>query len=339
MPLPPRTWNIWMEPCRYWTWRRGREDICLGAQNALPCGMTTPHPLHRILLLSAAFLAVAAPAWAEGFKTGTQWEGSIFRDAKGLVKSCVASQTFDTGTTLSFALTRERDLFLILQNTAVDLPKGERVSIGYAIDHGVAYSTQAFVVRDTVVLDLPNTPSVRDLLSNGIWLSVEGVERTEDFALKGIAESLKTLIACVDQPATVARQQPEPKQPVSRAAAVTPPPAPPPPAAPSTGVAPSALTKADPAPSAPSAGGGVQAQLGTYISENRAGSEWERLKKRLTPMLDAYEPIFVPQVRSTDGRALTLVRVGSFANRDEAARFCDEVKAKGHPDCKPILRP
>ncbi|PWC41185.1 hypothetical protein TSO221_24335 [Azospirillum sp. TSO22-1] len=96
---------------------------------------------------------------------------------------------------------------------------------------------------------------------------------------------------------------------------------------------------AEPAAKAEPAAGGVQAQIGTYVSDARAAAEWERLKKRLSPVLDSYDPLYVPQTRSTDGRTLWLVRVGSFASRDEATRFCDEVKAKGHPDCKPILRP
>ncbi|PWC31585.1 hypothetical protein, partial [Azospirillum sp. TSO22-1] len=189
--------------------------------------MTRPS-VRRALLLAAAFAALATPARAEGFRTGTAWEGSLFRDAKGQVKSCAAAQRFDTGTTLSFALTREKDLFLILQNSAIDLPKGERVPVAYAVDRGVAYTTQAFVVRDSVVIDLPNTPAVRDLLSGGSWLSVEGTERSEDFSLKGVAESLKTLTACIEQPAAAKPAPPEPR------VAAAPPPAPPPPPAPAS---------------------------------------------------------------------------------------------------------
>lgn len=337
--------------------------------------MTTPRPFRQTLLLAAALATLAGPAWAEGFKTGSQWDGAIFRDAKGQVKSCAAVQKFDTGTTLSFALTRDKDLFLVLQNTAIDLPKGERVPIAYAIDRGLAYTTQAYVVRDSVVLDLPNTPAVRDLLSAGSMLSVEGAERTEEFSLKGVAESLKALATCLEQPqpvATAAAKPPQvepprpaaapapapapaappPAPPAVVAAAPPPPPAPPPAAAPAPppeapaaeAAPPEPKAKAEPAPqptaTQPTATpGGLQAQLGTYMSETRAGAEWGRLKKRVAPVLDSYEPIFVPQVRSTDGQTLTLVRVGPFASRDEASRFCDEVKAKGHPDCKPILRP
>lgn len=269
--------------------------------------MTTPPSLRQTVLLAAAFLTVAAPAWAEGFKTGSLWEGTIFRDGRGQVKSCVAAQKFDTGTTLSFALTREKDFFLILRNTAIDLPKGERMSLGYAIDHGLAYTAQAYMVHDNVVMDLPNTPAVRDLLSSGTWLSVEGAERSEDFSLKGVAESLKALTVCLEQPAAVARpQQPEPPTPATAAVP---------------------------------AGGGGQVQVGTYVSENRAEAEWKRLQKRLAPLLDAYEPLFVPQTRSTDGAVLTLVRLAGFADRETATRFCAEVRAKGHPDCKPIMRP
>ncbi|WP_431856571.1 SPOR domain-containing protein [Azospirillum sp.] len=290
--------------------------------------------MRRTLLLAAAVTALATPAWAEGFRTGTAWEGSLFRDAKGQVKSCAAAQRFDTGTTLSFALTREKDLFLVLQNSAIDLPKGERVPVAYAVDRGVAYTTQAFVVRDSVVIDLPNTPAVRDLLAGGSWLSIEGTERSEDFSLKGVAESLKALTACIEQP--VAAAKPAPPEPRVAAAAPPPPPAPPPAA---TAPPPPAPVAAEPVAKAESAAGGVQAQIGTYVSDTRAAAEWERLKKRLSPVLDSYDPLYVQQTRSTDGRTLWLVRVGSFADRDEATRFCDEVKAKGHPDCKPILRP
>jgi hypothetical protein len=308
--------------------------------------MTTPLSLRQTLLLAATFLTVAAPAWAEGFKAGPPWEGTIFRDGRGQVKSCAAAQKFDTGTTLSFALTRDKDFFLILQNTAIDLPKGERVSVGYSIDRGLAYTAQAYVVRDSVVVDLPTSPAVRDLLSNGAWLSVEGVERTEDFSLKGAAESLKALTACVEQTPAVAAKpqppQPEPRQPAPPPVVAAAPPAPEP--------APAALPPVQPEPAraeppkpetadAAPAVGGVQVQVGTYVSENRAGAEWERLKKRMTPLFDSYEPLFVPQTRSTDGRVLTLVRLAGFANRDAASRFCEEVRAKGHPDCKPIMRP
>ena len=286
-------------------------DICLRAQNTLPCGMSKPPSLRQSLVLAAALLTVAGPASAEGFKTGSLWEGTIFRDGRGQVKSCTAAQKFDTGTTLSFALTREKDLFLVMQNSAIDLPRGERVSVGYAIDHGLAYTAQAYVVRDSVVVDLPNTPTVRDLLSTGAWLSIEGVERNEDFSLKGVAESLKTLTTCVEQtPVAV------PSAPTS--------PAPTPAAPPLTATAP--------------ASGGVQVQVGTYVSEGRAGAEWERLKKRMSPLFDGHEPLFVPQTRSTDGTVLTLVRLSGFADRESATQFCAEVKAKGHPDCKPIMR-
>ncbi|WP_448188231.1 SPOR domain-containing protein [Azospirillum sp. sgz301742] len=304
--------------------------ICLGARNALPCGMNKPpSSLRRTLLLAAAFLTVAAPALAEGFKAGSPWEGTIFRDARGQVKSCVAAQKFDTGTTLSFALTREKDFFLILQNTPIDLPKGERLSVGYSIDHGLAYTAPAYMVRDSVVVDLPTGPAVRDLLSTGQWLSVEGVERTEDFSLKGVGESLKALAACVEQTPAVARAPEPPPAPVA-AAPVAPPPAP---IAATPPAEPAPATAADPAV------GGVQVQVGTYVSENRAGAEWKRLQKRMSPLFDAYEPLFVPQTRSTDGTVLTLVRLTGFADREAAAQFCQEVKAKGHPDCKPILRP
>jgi len=321
--------------------------------------MTTP-TYCQTLVLAAALLAAAVPASAESFDTGSIWEGTAFRDGDGKLKSCAVGRKFQNGTTLSFAQTREQDFFVVLQNTTIDLPQGEKGVVRYSVDQGVGYTANAYLMRDNVVVDLPNTPAVKDLLVGGTWLSLEGVERHEEYSLKGVGESLKALAACMDPPKVATR--PDPKAGVKEAKeakAPQPAPAPTPAAAPAVPASPAppapppaapevpAAAEPAPAPQAPAAQasatvataptpGGVHVQIGTYVSDTRAQSEFGRLKDRVRPLLDGYEPVFVPLTRSTDGRTLIVLRIAGLANREDAKRLCEELRAQNHQDCKPV---
>jgi len=87
------------------------------------------------------------------------------------------------------------------------------------------------------------------------------------------------------------------------------------------------------APPAPAdTAGGVRVQLGAFVTEKRAQDEWAWMQRKHPALFQGREPVFV-----TDGqRPLVHMRIG-FADRAEAARFCEEASA-AKVDCT-ILRP
>ena len=92
-----------------------------------------------------------------------------------------------------------------------------------------------------------------------------------------------------------------------------------------------AVAPASPAPVPASTAVGVPGtttvQLATVHSEAATTYEWHRLQKRLPDLLGSREPFVT--VAEQRGRSLWLLHTGGFANRGQAAAFCQRVHAKG----------
>lgn len=250
-------------------------------------------------LLPAAIMLAAGTAVAAGetFDAGNAWKGNIVRDGNGQLESCAIIREFDDDSVLSFALTREHDFFMIVSNPRIRLPARGTTSVRYMVDDGVAYKAPAEAMRQSVVVDLPDNGALRELLGNGNWLYLNELGDV-GYSLKGAKQSLRAMADCVER----------------QLAAETAPPVP---------------AKAGPVAATPApVRTGVEVDLGTYDSEERARVDWLHMKKVLGGLLDGREPLFVTRTRTRDGRAFTALRVAGFAGRDAAARFCQAMQAK-----------
>lgn len=243
---------------------------------------------RRALPVTVLLAAATAAAAGETFDAGTAWRGSIVRNGNGTLESCAVMREFDDDSVLSFALTREQDFFMIVSNPRARMPPGDAFSLRYRVDNGVVYQAPAEAMRQSVVVDLPDNAALRELLGNGNWLYLNELGDV-GYSLQGARQSLRAMADCVARELT----------------------------------AESAPAKAEPA-----VPGGVAVDLDTYDTEERARVDWLHMKKVMGGLLDGREPSFLTRTRSRDGRAFTVLRIGGFAGRDEAARFCAAMQAK-----------
>ena len=161
--------------------------------------MTKPPQFCRRLLPAAVMLAVAtSPAWAETFDIGTAWKGNVVRNGNGRIESCAVMRTFDDDSVLSFALTRDHDFFLVVSNPRIPLPGAGAGTVRYMVDNGLAYEAPAEAVRQSVVIDLPDTDAMQELLRNGTWLFLDKLGDV-GYSLDGTRQSLHALSGCVEQ--------------------------------------------------------------------------------------------------------------------------------------------
>ncbi len=72
----------------------------------------------------------------------------------------------------------------------------------------------------------------------------------------------------------------------------------------------------------------IQADLGAYASHRLAQRDWDTLAKRLGTAVDGKGALFITTRRSSDGQPIVQLRVGGFADRAAAERFCQDVKGK-----------
>lgn len=72
----------------------------------------------------------------------------------------------------------------------------------------------------------------------------------------------------------------------------------------------------------------IQADLGAYANHRLAQRDWDTLAKRLGAAADGKGALFVTTRRSSDGQTVVQLRVGGFADRAAAERFCQDVKDK-----------
>lgn len=72
----------------------------------------------------------------------------------------------------------------------------------------------------------------------------------------------------------------------------------------------------------------IQADLGAYANHRLAQRDWDTLAKRLGAAADGKGALFVTTRRSSDGKPVVQLRVGGFADRAAAERFCQDVKEK-----------
>lgn len=290
--------------------------------------MTKARVAYRILgLLGLALAAGSGPALAAPAAEPPVWETKTIRDARGRLESCAIVRAFDDASILSFALSRERDFFMVVSNPDLHLPSGWGGMAHYAIDDGLEFRAYAEAVGGSLIVDLPESAALQVMLGDGSWLYI-GELGDRGYALDGLKVGLRSLGKCVDQAmAAEAGAGAKPKEtaaapePAKPAAATTPVPAqaqtsPPVPAAPT------------PAPPAPSAAAVVEADLGTYDFEETARTDWPHLQRRLSPLLNNREPVIRPRIRSRDGRVFYSLRVGGFPDRAAAERFCNAVEAK-----------
>jgi hypothetical protein len=253
--------------------------------------MIEPFEFCRRLLPAAVMLAAATvPARGETFDAGTAWKGNIVRNGNGQLESCAVLRDFEDNSVLSFALTRDRDFFLVVGNPRFHLPEGETRTVRYRVDKGLVYEAPADMLRQSAIIDLPDADGTQDLLRHGDWLFLDGLGDDVGYALDGARQSLRAMSDCVAR-----------------------------------GLA--AETAAPVVAAAPAAGG-AEVELGTYAAEPVAREDWQHMKKVLGGLLDGREPTFATRTRSKDGRAFTVVRIAGFAGRDEAMRFCKAMQAK-----------
>ncbi|WP_431855719.1 SPOR domain-containing protein [Azospirillum sp.] len=247
----------------------------------------------RLLPFAILLAASTAVAAGETFDAGTAWRGNIVRNGNGALESCAVMREFDDDSVLSFALTREQDFFMIVSNPRTRMPPGGAFGVRYMVDDGVVYQAPAEAMRQSVVVDLPDNAALRELLGNGHWLYLNELGDV-GYSLQGAKQSLRAMADCVT------RQLAAETGPVKGASAIV----------------------------AGLASGGVVAELDLYASEERARVDWLHMKTVMGGLLDGREPLFLTRTRSKDGRSFTLLRVGGFAGRDEAAQFCAAMRAK-----------
>lgn len=72
----------------------------------------------------------------------------------------------------------------------------------------------------------------------------------------------------------------------------------------------------------------IQADLGAYANHRLAQRDWDTLAKRLGAAADGKGALFVTTRRNSDGQTVVQLRVGGFADRAAAERFCQDVKDK-----------
>ncbi|WP_247894589.1 TolC family protein [Azospirillum sp. B510] len=72
----------------------------------------------------------------------------------------------------------------------------------------------------------------------------------------------------------------------------------------------------------------IQADLGAYASHRLAAQEWDMIAKRLGPATEGAGALYITTRRSGDGKLITQLRAGGFADRAGADRFCQRVKDK-----------
>lgn len=73
--------------------------------------------------------------------------------------------------------------------------------------------------------------------------------------------------------------------------------------------------------------GGAQVQLAALSTEAAAKSEWRDLTRRVPGLLSGRQPVF--SQKTIGGHVFWQVRAGGFANRTDAAEFCQRVRARG----------
>lgn len=267
-----------------------------------------------------ALLAGAGPAPGAPQPEPSVWETKTLRDPQGRLESCVAMREFDDSSILSFALSRDRDFFLLVSNPGLHLPSGWGGMAHYAVDDGLEFRAYAEAVGGSLIIDLPETAALQVMLSDGTWLYI-GELGDRGYALDGVKRALWSLAGCVDQAlAAEAAPAAKPKQ-----AAASPAPAKPMPAPAPTQLSARATPPASAEPPVPSA---AEADLGTYDFEETARADWPHLQKRFGPLLADREPILRQRIRSRDGRAFYSLRVGGFPDRAAAEQFCRALEAK-----------
>lgn len=72
----------------------------------------------------------------------------------------------------------------------------------------------------------------------------------------------------------------------------------------------------------------IQVELGAYISHKLAQRDWDTLARRLGAAAEGKGALFVTTRRTVDGKPVVQLRVGGFADRAAADRFCEDVKGK-----------
>lgn len=161
-------------------------------------GMIEPLAICRRLLPAAVMFAVATvPAWAETFDAGTAWKGNIVRGSGGQMESCAVNREFEDDSVLSFALTRDRDFFLVVGNPRFRLPEGAMRTVRYKVDRGLVYEAPADMLQQSAIIDLPDADGTQELLRHGNWLFLDGLGGDVGYALDGARQSLRALTDCI----------------------------------------------------------------------------------------------------------------------------------------------
>ncbi len=89
------------------------------------------------------------------------------------------------------------------------------------------------------------------------------------------------------------------------------------------------------APPSPPLRSGIEVQLAAMDSEELAKTEWARLDRKMPDILRGHAPLVARFER--DGHQYWRLRTGYFATTADAAKFCDDMKAKGAA-CEPLRR-
>jgi Flp pilus assembly protein TadD len=100
------------------------------------------------------------------------------------------------------------------------------------------------------------------------------------------------------------------------------------PSSPPASTAHSAAASAAPAPAA-SNGGSYQVQLGALGSQDGAQSAWDTMSGAMPALFSDKQPDI--ETATVNGHVYYRLRTGSFDSKADAAKFCGEVSAAGHP--------
>src|SRR5262249_27911897 len=126
------------------------------------------------------------------------------------------------------------------------------------------------------------------------------------------------------EPAPVKKVEVKPAPEPAPIASAAPPPAP-------AAAAPAAPAPTAPVPAAVAGPGAFLVQIGSFHSKDEAMATWQKLKGKNNDVLSSYSPDIAEADLGAKG-VYQRLRFGPFQTRDDAARVCDQLKARKQ-DC------
>ncbi len=140
-----------------------------------------------------------------------EWEGSARTDNEGRFRHCAIIATYESGTMMGFAISKDYDFLVGLANKNWQLTPGTKSSVSLYVDGRSLGSYSATPESQLFIwFNLGNNKVPFDAMRKGYRLKVRAAQKNFLFRLTGTGKALARLKQCVDRSTSLASQSKDP---------------------------------------------------------------------------------------------------------------------------------